>query len=100
MSITVNAARPNKQPLMMRVWRVFRSRIDALTASRMPQVRAGFRTRATQLARIIESLPRIVSRLSRQIASHLLAATLGLLALAVIFALQAAFFVFVWRIPN
>jgi hypothetical protein len=100
MLITVNAARPNKPPLMMRVLRVFRSRIDAFTGRRMQRVGAGSRIRARRLARSIESLPRIASRLSRKIAAHVVAATLGLLALAVIFALQAAFFVFVWRIPN
>jgi hypothetical protein len=100
MLMTVNAACPNKQPLMMRVLRVFRSRIDAFTGSRMQRVRAGSRTRARRLARTIESLPRIVSRLSRQFAVHMLTATLGLLALAAIFALQAAFYVYVWRLPN
>jgi hypothetical protein len=100
MLTTVNAACPNKQPLMMRVLRVFRSRVDAFTSSRMQRVRAGSRTRARRLARYFESLPRIVSRLCRRITVHMLTATLGLLALAAIFALQAAFYVYVWRLPH
>jgi hypothetical protein len=41
-----------------------------------------------------------VSGLSRGIAAFMLRAGLGLLALAAIFALQAAFYVYVWRLPS
>jgi hypothetical protein len=36
----------------------------------------------------------------RRIAAFMLRAGLGLLALAAIFALQAAFYVYVWRLPG
>ena len=73
---TVNTAFPGAQPSMNRVSRFFR-KMDALTGSR---------------AR--------VSGLGRRIAALLLRAGLGMLALATVFALQAAFYVYVWRLPR
>ena len=72
---TVNTAFPGEQPSMNRVLR-FRKR-DAFTGSR---------TR--------------VSGLSRRIGAFMLRAGLGMLALAAVFALQAAFYVYVWRLPG
>jgi hypothetical protein len=40
-----------------------------------------------------------VFSLSRKIAPFLLRASLGMMALATVFALQAAFYVYVWRLP-
>jgi hypothetical protein len=41
-----------------------------------------------------------VSGRSRRISAFMLRASLSLLALATIFALQAAFYVYVWRLPR
>jgi hypothetical protein len=71
---TVNTAFSGEQPSMNRVSR-FSRKTDALIGSR-------------------------VSGLRRQIAAFMLRAGLGLLALATIFALQAAFYVYVWRLPR
>ncbi len=73
---TVNTAFPGEQPSMNRVSRFFRKR-DAFIGS-----------------------GRRVSGLSRQIAAFMLRAGLGMLALATVFALQAAFYVYVWRLPR
>ena len=73
---TVNSAFPGAQPSMNRVLRSSR-KIDAI---------AGRRTR--------------VSSRGHQIAAFMLRASLSLLALAMIFALQAAFYVYVWRLPR
>ena len=73
---TVNTAFPGEQPSMNRVSRFFR-KMDAFTGSR---------------AR--------VSTLGRRLAAFALRAGLGMLALATIFALQAAFYVYVWRLPR
>jgi hypothetical protein len=73
---TVNTAFSGEQPSMNRVSR-FSRKMDASTGSR---------------AR--------VSGLRHQIAALMLRAGLGLLALATIFALQAAFYVYVWRLPR
>jgi hypothetical protein len=73
---TVNTAFPGEQPSMNRVSRFLR-RIDAFIGSR-----------------------RRVSGLSRKIAAFMLRASLGMLALAAVFALQAAFYVYVWRLPG
>jgi hypothetical protein len=40
-----------------------------------------------------------LSGLGRKIAPFLLRASLGMMALATVFALQAAFYVYVWRLP-
>jgi hypothetical protein len=85
MLTTVNPAAPGEQPI---------------TGSRMRHVRAGSRNRRKRLRRYIESLPRAVPSFSHRIAAGLLRASLGLLALAAIFALQAAFYVYVWRLPR
>jgi hypothetical protein len=73
---TVNTAYPGTQPSTNRGWRLFR-KMDAVIGSR---------TR--------------VSGLGRRIAAFMLRAALGMLALAIIFALQAAFYVYVWRLPG
>jgi hypothetical protein len=73
---TVNTAFPGEQPSMNRVLRFFRNG-DAFI---------GNRTR--------------VSGFSRKLAALVLRAGLGMLALAAIFALQAAFYVYVWRLPG
>jgi hypothetical protein len=73
---TVNTAFPGEQPSMNRVSRFFR-KIDAFIGNR-----------------------RRVSGLSRRIAAFMLRASLGMLALAAVFALQAAFYVYVWRLPG
>jgi len=70
---TVNTAYPGAQPSMNRVLRPSR-KMDAFI---------GRRTRGS----------------GRQIVAVVLRASLGLLALAMIFALQAAFYVYVWRLP-
>jgi hypothetical protein len=72
---TINTAFPGEQPSMNRVLR-FRKR-DTFTGSR---------TR--------------VSSLGRRVAAFMLRAGLGMLALAAVFALQAAFYVYVWRLPG
>lgn len=86
MVTTVNPAFPGKQPF-------------SGTGARMRPVRAGSRGRGLRLRRSIESLARIAPGLGRKFAASLLRASLGLLALAAIFALQAAFYVTVWRLP-
>jgi hypothetical protein len=73
---TVNSAFPGAQPSMNRVLRFFRNS-DAF---------GGNRTR--------------LSGLSRRLLALMLRAGLGMLALATIFALQAAFYVYVWRLPG
>jgi hypothetical protein len=73
---TVNTAYPGEQPSMKRASRFVR-KTDNFT---------GNRTR--------------VSGLGRQIAAATLRAGLGMLALAAILALQAAFYVYVWRLPG
>jgi len=73
---TVNIAFPGAQPSMNRVSRFFR-KMDASIGGR-----------------------RRVSGLSRKIAAFMLRAGLGMLALATVFALQAAFYVYVWRLPG
>jgi hypothetical protein len=73
---TVNTAFPGAQPSMNRALRFFR-KMDALIGRR-----------------------RRVSGLGRQIAAFMLRAGLGMLALATVFALQAAFYVYVWRLPR
>jgi hypothetical protein len=83
MVTTVKTALPGEQPF---------------TGTRMQHVRAGSRRRR-RLSRYVESLPRMVPGLAHRIAGHMLRASLGLLALAAIFALQAAFYVYVWRLP-
>jgi hypothetical protein len=72
---TVNTAFPGAQPSMNRV----------LRSSRKKDASMGRRMR--------------VSGRSRQIAAFMLRAGLGMLALATVFALQAAFYVYVWRLP-
>jgi hypothetical protein len=72
---TVNTAFPGEQPSMNRVLRFFR--MNAFIGSR---------------AR--------VSGLGRRLAAFTLRAGLGMLALATVFALQAAFYVYVWRLPR
>jgi hypothetical protein len=73
---TVNTTFPGTQPSMNRV----------LRSSRKMDAFIGSSTR--------------VSALSRRIAAFMLRAGLGLLALATVFALQAAFLVYVWRLPG
>jgi hypothetical protein len=73
---TVNTAFSGEQPSMNRVSR-FSRKMDAST---------GGRTR--------------VSGLRRRLGALMLRAGLSLLALATIFALQAAFYVYVWRLPR
>jgi hypothetical protein len=73
---TVNTAFPGAQPSMNRGLRFFR-KMEAFIGSR---------TR--------------VSGLSHRIAAFILRAGLGMLALAAVFALQAAFYVYVWRLPG
>jgi hypothetical protein len=71
---TVNTAFPGEQPSMNRVSRFFR-KMGAFIGSR-------------------------ISGLGRRLAAFMLRAGLGMLALATIFALQAAFYVYVWRLPR
>jgi hypothetical protein len=71
---TVNTAFPGEQPSMNRVSRFFR-KMDAFIGNR-------------------------ISGLGRRLAAFMLRAGLGLLALATVFALQAAFYVYVWRLPR
>lgn len=71
---TVNTAFPGPQPSMNCALR-FSRKMDAFIGSR---------------ARVS----------GRRIAAFMLRAGLGLLALAAIFALQAAFYVYVWRLPG
>jgi len=73
---TVNTAFPREQPSMNRVSRLFR-KMEAFIGRR-----------------------RRVSGLGRQIAAFMLRAGLGMLALATVFALQAAFYIYVWRLPR
>jgi hypothetical protein len=72
---TVNTAFPGEQPSINRTLRF----------SRKTDASIGSDTRVTGLG--------------RQIAAFTLRASLGVLALAAIFALQAAFYVYVWRLP-
>ena len=83
MVTTLKTALPGEQPF---------------TGSRIRHV-AGSRKQGRRLSRYVESLPRIVPGLGHRIAVHMQRATLGILALAAIFALQAAFYVYVWRLP-
>jgi hypothetical protein len=71
---TVNTAFPGEQPSMNRVSRFFR-KMDAFIGNR-------------------------ISGLCRRLAAFMLRAGLGMLALATVFALQAAFYVYVWRLPR
>lgn len=73
---TVNTAFPGEQPSMSSASRFYRKTDDAFIGSR---------TR--------------VPGLSRSVAAVMLRASLRMLALAAIFALQAAFYVYVWRLP-